>query len=78
MHVSESGRTKKAPDDKTLGSDEHRLALYVLHELGVVPEHFETRTLFNEDCPGIPQVIDHLNILNHILIYQTIYCTYTS
>ena len=54
--VSESSRAKKGPEDKMFGSDEHRLALYVLHELGVVPEHFETRTLFNEDCPGIPQV----------------------
>ena len=23
----------------------------------MVPEHFETRTLYNDDCPGIPQVI---------------------
>ena len=62
--VSESSRAKKGPEDKMFGSDEHRLALYVLHELGVVPEHFETRTLFNEDCPGIPQV--------SLLIYSNI------
>lgn len=57
LPTSESSRTKKSPEDKMFGSDEHRLALYVLHELGVVPEHFETRTLFNKDCPGIPQVL---------------------
>ena len=29
--------------------------LQVLLRLGAVPEHIETRTLYNEDCPGIPQ-----------------------
>ena len=37
-------------------SERNQLALQVLHEYGVTPEHIETRTLYNDDCPGIPQV----------------------
>ena len=40
-------------DSKT---EKQQLALQALHELGAVPEHVETRTLYNDDCPGIPQV----------------------
>lgn len=38
-------------------SERNELALQVLHKSGVTPEHIETRTLYNDDCPGIPQVI---------------------
>ena len=36
--------------------EKNRLALQVLHKLDVIPEHIESRTLYNDDCPGIPQV----------------------
>ena len=51
---------KSERDD--LGADDQQLALKVLHELKLVPEHVETRTLYNPMQPRISQV--HLHTLD--------------
>ncbi|KAM6185251.1 fer-1-like protein 5 [Rhynchocyon petersi] len=43
------------PTAQHLGSKKERLALYLLHTQGLVPEHLETRTLYSDSQPGIDQ-----------------------
>ena len=51
-----SGIELKPPRARFLGSKKERLALYLLHTQGLVPEHVETRTLYSDSQPGIDQV----------------------
>ncbi|XP_075418791.1 fer-1-like protein 5 [Tenrec ecaudatus] len=45
----------KPPTAQNLGPKKERLALYILHTQGLVPEHLETRTLYSDSQPGIDQ-----------------------
>nr|KAF6301287.1 fer-1 like family member 5 [Pipistrellus kuhlii] len=43
------------PTARYLGPKKERLALYLLHAQGLVPEHLETRMLYSSNQPGIDQ-----------------------
>ena len=44
-----------------LGAKDERLCLYALHEFKLVPEHVETRKLYNPIQPDIEQVLFKIN-----------------
>lgn len=59
----EEGR-KLHPD---VGEPKQRLALYVLQQIDTVPEHIETRTIYNTIHPNISQVCNFNVSLKRVL-----------
>ena len=57
MQLNGTSEAAKPAPVKLPASERNELAIQVLHQSGVTPEHIETRTLYNDDCPGIPQVL---------------------
>lgn len=57
---------KKLPIEVT-GNHQQRLALHILRQKGLVPEHIETRNLYNPMHPGIKQVYSSTTI-NKVLL----------
>lgn len=55
-----------------IGDEKNRLALHVLHIFNLVPEHVETRALYNSVHPDIAQVNKHRISCSCILESSTI------
>jgi myoferlin len=62
---------KKPPKNAHFGSKDERLCLYVLHEFNLVPEHVETRKLYNPIQPGMEQGSSFLLILIEYLKFNS-------
>lgn len=53
-----------------IGDEKNRLALHVLHIFNLVPEHVETRALYNSVHPDIAQVIISTGFHVHAFLNQ--------
>ena len=71
---TEEEADKKLP--KEIGEPEQRLALHILNEMDLVPEHVERRFLHNPAYPDLPQVSCFNVMLVHLHMHVT--CIYSS